>query len=50
MGLKPTIRAPKLWNIILSIEEKLTEKHANFKAISVARERYRIFLIHIENP
>ena len=27
-----TIPAPKLWNIILNIEEKLTEKHANFKA------------------
>ena len=27
-----TICAPKLWNIILNIEEKLIEKHANFKA------------------
>ena len=27
-----TIRAPKLWNIILNIEEKLIEKPAVFKA------------------
>ena len=27
-----TIRAPKLWNIILNIEEKLIEKPAIFKA------------------
>ena len=28
-----TIRAPKLWNIILNIEEKLIEKHAILKFI-----------------
>ena len=27
-----TVRALKLWNIILNIEEKLIEKHAIFKA------------------
>ena len=47
-----TIRAAKLWNITLSIQEKLIEKFAIFKVtiktrVNVAGERQRIFLIHV---
>ena len=35
--------APKLWNFILNIDEKLIEK----LTICVAREPHHIFLMHI---
>ena len=38
-----TIRAPKLWNIILNIEEKCIEKHANLKVT------IKIKLVLLEN-
>ena len=39
-----TIHAPKVWNIILIIEEKLIEKHAIFKATIKTK------LVLFENP